>query len=76
MKIKRFESQRYIKIYIYPKTVSTENKFMKVHLCDKCGKVPPSYIGTGGYKVCPPMNSRIIEVGGIADISSGDRATM
>lgn len=27
-------------LYIYPKTASTENKFMKVHLCDKCGRVP------------------------------------
>ena len=28
------------------------------------------------YNVCPPMNSRIIDVGGIAAISSGERAIM
>ena len=28
----------------------------------------------GGYRVCPPMNSRIMEVGGTAAISEGFRA--
>ncbi len=30
----------------------------------------------GRYRRWPPMNSRMMDVGGIADISSGDRATM
>ena len=30
----------------------------------------------GRYRRWPPMNSRMMDVGGIAEISSGDRATM
>ena len=30
----------------------------------------------GHYSRWPPMNSRMMDVGGIAEISSGDRATM
>ena len=31
---------------------------------------------TKPYSVCPPMNSLMIDVGGIAAISSGESATM
>ena len=46
--------------------------YFPMHMCIR-NAIP---IIRGRYRRWSPMNSRMMDVGGIAEISSGDRATM